>query len=66
MPSDFETGRTDRVDLSAIAGSDDFADVQAIASEVNGSTILDLGKGNQVMLYQVPLAAQSAGDFISG
>jgi Ca2+-binding RTX toxin-like protein len=63
---DFETSRTDRFDLSAIAGIDDFADVQAIASEVNGSTILDLGNGNLLMLYQVPLAALSAGNFIFG
>jgi serralysin len=60
---DFEVG-VDQVDLSGIAGIDDFAELAAAAIESGDSTYFDLGGGNQLLLYEVPLAALSAGDFI--
>jgi Ca2+-binding RTX toxin-like protein len=60
---DFEAG-IDRIDLTALAGIDDFAGLEALAVEDSGNTIFDLGGGNQLLLYQVSLATLDANDFI--
>jgi hypothetical protein len=60
---DFEVG-VDKVDLGAIGGIVDFAGLVAASTESGGSTMLDLGGGSQLLLYGVPLASLSAGDFI--
>jgi Ca2+-binding RTX toxin-like protein len=60
---DFEVA-VDKVDLGAIGGIVDFAGLVAASTESGGSTMLDLGGGSQLLLYGVPLASLSAGDFI--
>jgi hypothetical protein len=61
--SAFEAG-VDKVDLSAIAGIADFDDLLAAAVQSSGTTILNLVAGNQLVLYEIPIATLSANDFI--
>ena len=46
------------------ASPSDFAALLAAAAEINGSTLLDLGGGNQLPLYEVPLASLQSSDFM--
>lgn len=59
---DFVAG-TDKIDLSALG----FADYQAVINsmhEVNGTTAIDLGSGDFIVINGVAQATLSAGDFI--
>lgn len=59
---DFVAG-TDKIDLSALG----FADYQAVVNsmhEVNGTTAIDLGSGDFIVINGVAQTALSAGDFI--
>lgn len=60
---DFLAGQ-DKIDLSAIAGFDDFADVLAIAEEWGGTTWIDFNQSNSIRLQNVALASLSASDFV--
>ena len=62
--TDFNAGQGDKIDLSGIAGINSFADIQAIASQPAGNTILDFGGGNTLTLNGVALASLSAGQFV--
>ncbi|MGE0698749.1 MAG: hypothetical protein AB7O57_06610 [Hyphomicrobiaceae bacterium] len=58
---DFENG-ADRIDVAA-AGFTTFAQVQAAASDIGGtSTLLDLGSGNQLLLYGFAIGQLDATD----
>ena len=57
-------GAGDRVDLRAIDGADDFAWVLAHATEVDGSAVLDLGDGDEMVLSGVSVASLHADDFL--
>ena len=57
-------GTEDRVDLRAIEGADDFAWVLAHATEVDGSAVLDLGDGDEMVLSGVSVASLHADDFL--
>jgi hypothetical protein len=46
------------------ASPSDFAALLAAAAGADGSTLRDLGGGNQLLLYEVPVACLSASDFI--
>ncbi|MFC2952880.1 calcium-binding protein [Marinicaulis aureus] len=58
-------GVGDVIDLSVYDGIfDDFADVQAAASEVGASTVIDLGGGDSITLHNVALADLDSDDFL--
>ena len=57
-------GAGDRVDLRAIDGADDFGWVLAHATEVDGSAVLDLGNGDEMVLSGVSVASLHADDFL--
>jgi Ca2+-binding RTX toxin-like protein len=57
-------GAGDRIDLRAIDGADDFDWVLAHATEVDGSAVLDLGNGEEMMLLGVSVASLHADDFL--
>ncbi|MFC2952876.1 right-handed parallel beta-helix repeat-containing protein [Marinicaulis aureus] len=58
-------GVGDVIDLSVYDGIfDDFADVQAAASEVGASTVIDLGGGDSITLHNIALADLDGDDFL--
>src|SRR5262249_18877529 len=61
--ADFTSGG-DRLDLRGIAGAQDFAWVQAHATDVNGNTVIDVGDGADVTLQNVTSASLHASDFL--
>ncbi|HET7363150.1 MAG TPA: hypothetical protein VFJ70_06190, partial [Burkholderiales bacterium] len=61
--ADFTSGE-DRIDLRSIAGAHDFAWVQAHATDVNGSAVIDVGDGADVTLENVSIDSLHASDFL--
>ena len=63
--SDFTAGAgsNDVVDLRGVASVNSFADVQAVASEFNGVTYLDLAGTDEIALAGVSLASLHEDDF---
>lgn len=57
-------GTEDRIDLSTIAGADDFDWVLAHAKDVEGSVVIDLGNGDEMTLANVTVASLHADDFL--
>jgi Ca2+-binding RTX toxin-like protein len=65
--TDFSTSSGDAIFLKGFgAAFDEFADVQAAASQVGADTIIDLGGGSSITLLNVSLGDLSAGDFLFG
>ena len=62
LVGDFTAG-TDRIVLKGL-GLAGFADVAAHMTEVNGSTVIDLGEGDGIRLNGVANAALTAADFL--
>jgi len=56
-------GSEDRIDLRAVAGLDDFADVQAAARSITGGVVLDFGD-DEITLVGVNAAQLVADDFL--
>ncbi len=59
---DFTPG-TDKIDITAY-GLHDFARIQTLMTEYQGSTAIDLGNGNFIVLNGVTEAQLHAGDFV--
>ena len=57
-------GIGDQIDLSGVSNVNSFEDVQALAVENGGSTVIDFGDGNQIILDQVAVSSLQADDFL--
>lgn len=62
----FSSAQGDVLQLIGITGFDEFADVQAAASQVGGDVVIDLGGGNSLTLAGVNLGDLHASDFLFG
>ena len=62
----YSSAQGDVLQLIGITGFDEFADVQAAASQVGGDVVIDLGGGNSLTLVGVNLGDLHAGDFLFG
>jgi Ca2+-binding RTX toxin-like protein len=61
---DFEAGAGDTFQLDLGSQFDSFAEVMAVATEVDGSTVFDFMPGIRVTLLGVQMAELGAGDFV--
>lgn len=63
----FSSAQADKIFLKGFgAAFDDFADVQAAASQVGADVVIDLGGGNSLTLVNINLGDLNAADFLFG
>src|SRR6185369_16988195 len=62
--TDFVHGQVDKIDLTGVSGVYSLADVQAIATQVGGNTVINFGGGNTLQLNGVTASALVSSDFV--
>lgn len=63
--ADFNAGNAgEKIDLSAVSGLSDYADVTAAALQQNSDVLIDTGANSWILLQNVDLSALDASDFL--